>query len=140
MIKLAVTDAEILSCFPVLVQLRPKLVRGRFLKQVRQMQTEGFQMAFLQDEGRVVAVAGFRVSSNLFMGKNLYVDDLITDAEHRSKGYGEEMIAWLEAFARVQGCLVLHLDSGTQRQQAHKFYFAQGFPITSFHFSKPLVD
>ncbi|BFM12429.1 GNAT family N-acetyltransferase [Simiduia litorea] len=140
MIKLAVTDAEIMSCFPVLEQLRPKLVKGRFLKQVRQMQAEGFQLAFLQDEGCVVAAAGFRVSSNLFMGKNLYVDDLITDAKHRSKGFGEEMIAWLEAFARVQGCHVLHLDSGTQRQQAHKFYFAQGFPITSFHFAKALID
>lgn len=140
MIKLAVTDEEIMSCFRVLIQLRPNLVAGRFLKQVRHMQSEGFQLALLQDQGQVVAVAGFRVLSNLFMGKNLYVDDLITDAANRSKGYGEEMVAWLEAYARVQGCLVLHLDSGTQRQQAHKFYFAQGFPITSFHFAKSLVD
>lgn len=140
MIKLAISDDDILSCFDVLVQLRPALIRARFVKLVKHMQSEGFQMAFLQENGCVVAVAGFRIHTNLFMGKNLYIDDLITDEKHRSKGFGEELVAWLEAYAKVQECLVIHLDSGTQRQQAHKFYFAQGFPITSFHFAKPLIS
>jgi ribosomal protein S18 acetylase RimI-like enzyme len=138
-IKLANSDADILACFPVMHQLRPHLVEKRFVALVRQMQTEGFQMAMAQADGRVVAVAGFRLSTNLHKGKNLYVDDLVTDSGCRSQGYGEEMLAWLEAYARVHDCLVLHLDSGSQREQAHKFYFAQGFTITSFHFVKPLV-
>lgn len=140
MIKLAVTDEDVMACFEVLEQLRPQLVKVRFLKTIRCMQAEGFQLAMTVDNAKVVAVAGFRVHTNLFMGKNLYVDDLVTDAEHRSRGFGEELIAWLEAYARVQECRVIHLDSGTQREQAHKFYFAQGFPITSFHFAKSLLD
>jgi hypothetical protein len=28
----------------------------------------------------------------------------------------------------------VHLDSGVQRQHAHRFYFREGMTITSFHF------
>jgi len=31
------------------------------------------------------------------------------------------------------------LDSGTQRTQAHKFYFREGMVVTSFHFAKKLA-
>ena len=40
--------------------------------------------------------------------------------------------------ARERGCDYLALDSGTQRQQAHKFYFREGMTITSFHFDKKI--
>ncbi|MBB3168915.1 GNAT family N-acetyltransferase [Simiduia aestuariiviva] len=139
MIKLAASDAEIQACLPVMRQLRPHLIADRFVPLVRQMQSEGFQLAMAQAENQVVAVAGFRITTNLHHGKNLYVDDLVTDAACRSQGYGEEMVAWLEAFGKVQGCVTLHLDSGCQRDQAHKFYFSQGFTIASFHFVKSLV-
>ncbi|UTA49052.1 GNAT family N-acetyltransferase [Simiduia sp. 21SJ11W-1] len=139
MIKLATSDADIQACYSVMRQLRPQLIAERFVSCIRQMQAEGFQLAMAQAEGAVVAVAGFRVSTNLHLGKNLYVDDLVTDSRVRSQGYGEELVAWLEAFGKVQGCVALHLDSGAQRDQAHKFYFAQGFTITSFHFVKSLV-
>jgi len=74
----------------------------------------------------------------LFMGKHCYIDDLVTASAHRSKGYGEKMIAWLRHQARQAGCDFLHLDSGTHRGRAHKFYFDQGFTIASYHFSEAL--
>ena len=138
MIKLATSDKDIAACLPVMLQLRPNLVANRFVAQVHQMQKEGFLLALQQVDDQVVAVAGFRIATNLHLGRYMYVDDLVTDSAVRSQGYGEEMLAWLEAYARVQGCQYLHLDSGTQRTQAHKFYFAQGMTISSFHFIKPL--
>ena len=86
----------------------------------------------------MVAVAGYRIYSNLFMGKHCYIDDLVTASAHRSKGYGEKMITWLRAQALQAGCRVFHLDSGTHRSRAHKFYFDQGFTIASYHFSEEL--
>jgi hypothetical protein len=44
----------------------------------------------------------------------------------------------LNEIARVRGCDYLGLDSGTQRQKAHRFYFREGLTITAFHFVKPL--
>jgi hypothetical protein len=49
------------------------------------------------------------------------------------------MLDECERLARELGCENLALDSGTQRQRAHKFYFRAGMTITSFHFRKPLA-
>ncbi len=71
----------------------------------------------------------------LWSGKTFYVDDLVTDTAMRSRGFGEQMIAWLIDLARREGCTTFSLDSGTHREQAHAFYFRQGLRITDFHFS-----
>jgi hypothetical protein len=44
----------------------------------------------------------------------------------------------MENVAVERGCDTFALDSGTQRQQAHKFYFREGLTIPAFHFSKSL--
>jgi hypothetical protein len=44
----------------------------------------------------------------------------------------------MEAHARVEGCAEFHLDSGTHRLAAHRFYHRLGLGIASFHFQKKL--
>lgn len=136
--KVAKTDEEINRCFEVISELRTNLKREDFLRTVRIMETEGYMMAYLENDKNVVAVAGYRICSNLFMGKNLYIDDLVTSEKERSKGYGENLISWLRRKARSEGCKYFHLDSGTHRGRAHKFYFDKGFTIASYHFSEEL--
>ncbi len=137
-IQIAETDAAIERCFPVMQQLRPRLVAEEFVARIKTQQAEGYQLAFLEHEGAVVAVAGFRLQTVLWSGRTLYVDDLVTDAAVRSQGHGEAMLKWLIAFAREAGCDTFSLDSGTQRHQAHAFYFRNGLRITDFHFQLPL--
>jgi GNAT superfamily N-acetyltransferase len=136
--KLAETEREIAACFDVLVQLRPQLQRATFPQLVRQMAGEGYQLAYSEHAGRVVTVAGFRIATNLALGRNLYVDDLVTAAAARSGGHGAAMLDWLRRLARDQGCRYLHLDSGVQRHQAHRFYFRHGFHIAYYHFCERL--
>lgn len=136
--QVAKSDTEIENCFAVMSELRPHLRQEEFLPLVRSMEPEGFRLAYIEDGGKIVCVSGYRVSTNLFMGKNLYVDDLSTSEKHRSKGYGEQMLDWLRSLAKAEGCNVLHLDSGTQRKRAHKFYLCQGLQISSFHFGEEL--
>lgn len=136
--KLAMTDSEIESCFDIMLELRPKLQKREFLAIVRDMEKEGYKLAFVEIEAEVVAVAGYRICTNLFMGKHLYIDDLVTSQEHRSKGYGALLIDWLRDEAVNSKCNFYHLDSGTHRGEAHKFYFKQGFTIASYHFSEQL--
>jgi len=74
----------------------------------------------------------------LFSGRILYVDDLSTDEQHRSKGYGKLLLDWLKAEAKAHGCEQLHLDSGVQRERAHRFYCREGLTICCYHFQTPL--
>jgi len=138
--KDAKTDAEIQKCFDVMSELRTHLTRDNYLETIRHMESEGFRLAYIEDVEGVVAVAGYRIYTNLFLGKNLYVDDLVTSGSARSKGYGKQMVDWLRDKARKAGCRSYHLDSGTARGQAHKFYFNQGFTISAYHFSEQLID
>jgi GNAT superfamily N-acetyltransferase len=133
-IALAETDAQIAACFDVMQQLRPHLVRDEFVPLIRSMMaSDGYKLAFL-DDGGVRAVAGFRIMHMLHAGKELYVDDLVSDEKARSKGYGRKLLRWLIARAKREKCLLFELDSGTHRVDAHRFYLRERMIIQAFHF------
>jgi len=137
-VALAETDAEIRACFPVMAQLRPHLEEDEFLARVRRQQESGYRLAFLEVQGTVRSVAGYRIQEMLVRGRHLYVDDLVTDQAYRSQGYGDELFDWLLARAREAGCGHLELDSGVQRFGAHRFYFRREMHIGAFHFTMPM--
>ena len=137
-IALAESDADILRCFPVMVQLRPHLVEAGFVARVRRMQAAGFLLARLEEDGTVRAVAGYRFHEKLFSGRTLYVDDLVSDPAQRSRGHGARLLTWLADQARAHDCDVLELDSGVQRFDAHRFYFRERMKISSYHFIRSL--
>lgn len=133
-IRIATTDTEIAACYPVMRELRPHIAEEEFLSRVRGQESKRYRLAYVQDPNGVVAVAGFRVGENLAWGRFLYVDDLVTLSGHRSNGYGAQLLSWLKEFAAKEGCLQLHLDTGIQRKNAHRFYEREGMTMTSFHF------
>ncbi|HEY1065228.1 MAG TPA: GNAT family N-acetyltransferase [Pirellulales bacterium] len=136
----AETNSAILRCYPVMVQLRPHLQSAEFVERVTRQLTQGYRLAYLEAEGEVRAVAGYRFLENLAWGKFCYVDDLVTDAAARSHGFGRTLLAWLVAQARETGCDQFHLDSGVHRFAAHRFYLTQRMDITCHHFAMSLRD
>jgi GNAT superfamily N-acetyltransferase len=132
--RIAQSDEEIAACFPVMQQLRQHLQHADFVPRVRLQQNAGYRLAFLEDERQVKAAAGFRLIENLFSGRMMYVDDLVTDDASRSKGYGTQVLNWLIDRARQEGCQSFELDSGVQRFEAHRFYLANRMIISSHHF------
>jgi GNAT superfamily N-acetyltransferase len=133
-IRIATTDSEIAACYPVMHELRPHIPEDQFLSRVRSQQKTGYQLAFVEQSDGVVVVAGFRVGENLAWGRFLYVDDLVTLPSRRSNGFGSSLLAWLREFAVKESCAQMHLDSGIQRKDAHRFYEREGMSIASLHF------
>ena len=129
------SDEEILSTRDVMLQLRPHIAPDQYLTTIRRiMETDGFRVAAVVESGAVRAVAGYRVMEMLYCGRILVVDDLVTDANVRSRGHGKALLTWLKDEGQRQGCGQVHLDSRVQREDAHRFYFREGFAITCFHF------
>jgi GNAT superfamily N-acetyltransferase len=116
-------------------QLRPQLPPG-YLEKMRQVFAKGGEMCVAVLDERVVGVAVFREFENTHVGRRFYIDDLVTDETERSTGAGRHLIAYLEQLARERGCAGLELESGTHRARAHRFYFREGFVISSFSFRK----
>ncbi len=133
-VKEATSDIDIKRCFPIMVQLRSHLTQSEFVSRVQHQQQEGYHLVYLE-ENAIRAIAGFRILDMLAHGKLLYVDDLVTDTSDRSRGYGSALLDWLVNYAKSQACVSLHLDSGTQRSLAHRFYFKKGMAIAAFHFT-----
>jgi len=102
---------------------------------IRKQYAEGYRLAFVRRDGKVAGVAGYRILHNLFKGRHLYVDDLVTDQTTRSHGVGAELMEWLCNLARAQQCAWLELDSGVQRFDAHRFYLRHRMSISCHHFS-----
>lgn len=133
-IKLIESETEIEACYPVMTQLRPHLDEEDFLERVCRQMENGYRLAALIRDDEVASVAGFRINESLAWGRHLYVDDLVTDDSQRSSGLGQDLFDWLVDHAHQQGCQQLHLDSGVQRFDAHRFYLRQGMAIASHHF------
>lgn len=119
-------------------QLRDRLPAD-YSRRLSEVFAGGARMMVATQGDAVRGVAVWRVIQNTYEGCRLYVDDLVTDAAHRSHGVGRFLLGGLEARARSLGCDVIALDSGTQRTSAHRFYFREGFVIPSFCFRKSLT-
>lgn len=132
------TEETIMKCYPVMVQLRPHLTEPEFILRVRRQQSDGYRLAYLEQDSRICAVAGFRYAEGLGWGRYCYVDDLVTDSDERSHGFGGMLFDWLVTHAREAGCEQIHLDSGVQRFSAHRFYLAKRMSISCHHFSMSL--
>jgi GNAT superfamily N-acetyltransferase len=119
-------------------QLRPQLPM-EYARKMQRVFAGGGRMCVAVRGEAVVGVAVYRIHENTVDDIQMYVDDLVTDDEQRSQGVGNALMSHLQQLARAAGCAKFTLDSGTQRQQAHKFYFREGMVVTAFHFVKSLV-
>ena len=137
-IKRMETDKEIQRCFKVMSQLRPQIKEDDFIHRVSQQMKKGYQLVAVLSEDEVAAVAGFHFQQNLAWNKYLYIEDLVVDEKKRSSGFGKQLLSWLHSEAKKNECEQLHLDSGIQRKEAHRFYEREGMKFASHHYVSQL--
>jgi GNAT superfamily N-acetyltransferase len=123
---------------PVLLELRPHLTPESFANVYSEGHSQGLRYTAVYDNDRCVAVAGWRFVATTVALRKHYVDDLITASDHRGQGVGGALLRTLESRARDADCRVLDLDSGADREDAHRFYFREGMVIRGLHFIRRL--
>lgn len=127
-------DPRLDSVYPVMHELRTEMSVADFKATYEAGYPSGYRVAALFDSGECRAAAGYHLSYGFLHGRFMYVDDLVTASAHRSKAYGKALNDHLVQLAENEGCSGVQLDSGTHRTDAHRFYFREGYVITSFHF------
>ncbi len=137
----ALTDEDILACRDVVFLLRPHLKNEQtYLQQVKQMmEEEHYRIIYIPKPataGRTAAAfAGYRYMQKLHTGKVIYIDDLATLPAHRGKGYGSVLLNYIHALARREGLNAVQLDSGYDRNDAHRLYLDHGYKLAAHHFT-----
>ena len=135
-IALAHDAAAILRCYPVMRELRTHVVNSEeFVERVTRQQSSGYHLVYVKARAEVRAVAGYQLCESLYVGRFLYVDDLVTQESDHSAGYGGFLFDWLVGQAREHNCERLELDSGVQRFEADRFYpeKTDGYLVASLH-------
>jgi GNAT superfamily N-acetyltransferase len=92
------------------------------------------------DGARILGTAAFILVPNLSHAGRPYaiVEDVVVDAQHRSKGFGEGLMRRAIEMAREAGCYKLVLTSNRRRSDAHRFYERLGFTASHFGFRMDL--
>ncbi|MFT9846332.1 GNAT family N-acetyltransferase [Aneurinibacillus sp. REN35] len=125
--------------YPVMRDLRTELQEDEFITIMRQMKEEGYRLFALYEQDEIVTLAGIAVLHNMYYGKHIWVHELVTKADKRSKGYGEKMLHFLASWGEEQGCDTIALASAFFREDAHRFYEEKmGFEKSNFTFVKQL--
>jgi GNAT superfamily N-acetyltransferase len=140
-IKELETEGEILEAFSIMKQLRMHLDVNTYLDLVNEArEKDNYHMFVLIDENEIVAVTGFKPMITLYYGRFVWVCDLVTDVSKRSKGYGEQLLAYVHQWAKEHNYDSVALSSGLQRKDAHHFYENKmNYEKVSYVFKKPLV-
>ena len=133
-----ITEKQIMSTYPVMSQLRPHVSEENYLTLIREMEGQGGTLIAVMDHEKCVGCSFFRRETRLFTGPMVYVDDLVSDENTRSKGIGKMIIDWLTDYCQKNGYKQLVLDSGVGRGQGHKFYFRENYIASAFHFKKEI--
>lgn len=130
---------DLLKAFVVFRQLRTDLDEETYLNLIQEMKKEGYKVFALYLDSEIVAVTGVIKLTNLYYGKHVWVNDLVTNVNHRSMGYGKTLLIFIGNWAKENGCGIVALSSGLQRSEAHKFYESKmQFDKTSYVFKKQL--
>lgn len=138
-VKELLNKEDLLKAFPLIKQLGASFSEETYLSLIEDMKKEDYKMFALYAEEEVVSVAGVSKLTTLQYGKHVYVNELVTDENQRSKGYGQILLSFVNEWAKDNGCNVVVLSSGFQRVEAHKFYESKmGFDKTSYVFKKQL--
>ena len=134
---LTVADSE--AMMPLVADLNPDLDRNLLSERLAEMFTYGNYHCFGLFDGReLVALSSGWLTTRLYSGRQLELDNVVVKPERRNQGVGAELNRHIEDWARRNDCLTCELNSYVTNAGSHRFYFRQGYSILGYHFYKQL--
>ena len=93
----------------------------------------GMELIVSEDGGEVVGSLVLIVVPNLSHSGLPWaiVENVIVDQSRRGKGFGWDLMKYVEARAKEAGCYKAQLSSDNSRQEAHEFYRSLGYQATA---------
>ncbi|HPI41306.1 MAG TPA: GNAT family N-acetyltransferase [Pseudobdellovibrionaceae bacterium] len=125
--------------YPVMKELRKDLSYQDFLSLYEKAhEADSYEVVGLEDQGKIIAVMGYRILYDFVHGKHLYIDDLVSTESQRSKGLGAKLLNYAEELAIKHSCKGMRLCTGIENEQGKKFYDRNGWNLRSVAYKKKL--
>lgn len=136
----AKSKEELEKCYPVMKELRPHLSLEDYMAIYEDShKSDGYEIVAIEDQGKIMAVMGYRFLSDFVRGKHVYVDDLVSTESTRSQGLGAELLKFAEGIAKQTGCKSLRLCAALENERGIQFYDRNGWTKRSYAFMKKLI-
>ncbi|MDZ4663078.1 MAG: GNAT family N-acetyltransferase [Pseudomonadota bacterium] len=140
-IFVARTSSDLERCFPIIKELRPHLnINDYFSIYEQSHKSDGYEIIATEVDGKVLAVMGYRILFDYVRGKHMYVDDLVSTENSRSRGLGAELLNYAESMAKELNCSGLRLCTGIENEGGIKFYEKNGWTKRAFAYSKKIGE
>lgn len=133
-IRIITGKAEMLPLYPLIRQLSPGVTEDRYAHLLDDMLEHGYRMAAVFEGDVCLGLSGFWVSTKIYSGRYMELDNVVIDAAHRSRGVGKLLYDFLYEIAVQEGCEILMLDAYLENEKAHAFYEREGFVKRGYHF------
>lgn len=125
--------------YPVMKELRKDLSYQDFKNLYEKAhETNGYEVVGFEDQGKIIALMGYRILYDFVHGKHLYIDDLVSTESQRSKGLGAKLLRYAEELAEKNLCKGLRLCTGVENEQGKKFYDRNGWNLRAVAYKKKL--
>jgi GNAT superfamily N-acetyltransferase len=131
------TMLDLEKCFPIIKELRPNLSMENYLFIYEQShKNDGYELIAIEENEIVIAVMGYRILYDFVRGKHIYIDDLISTEQARSRGLGVELLLYAENVAKELNCNGLRLCTGLDNERGMKFYERNGWIQRAIAYTK----
>ena len=130
--------SEMLPLSPLLQQLNPISTPEYLDEMLDDMIEHGYRMVTANEGDDCLGVSGIWVTTKLYSGKYLEMDNVVVAADQRSRGIGKLLTDYITELARQEGCTTLMLDAYLENEKAHIFYEREGFVKKGYHFLKKI--
>ena len=133
-IRVLTQKTEMEPLYPLIRQLSPGVPEERYVHFLDDMLAHGYRMAAVFEDGLCIGLSGFWVSTKIYSGRYMELDNVVIDVAHRSRGIGKMLYGFLLDVALREGCEIIMLDAYLENEKAHAFYEREGFVKRGYHF------
>jgi GNAT superfamily N-acetyltransferase len=121
---------SLLELYKQLNSLNEIMINEATVKNIwNEIQKYNIKYYVARENGKIIGSCYICIIPNLTRGgKSIgFIENVITDKEHRRKGIGRHIIKKAVEYAKEQNCYKVLLQSGNKRTDAHNFYKSIGF-------------
>jgi len=133
------SETEVGQIFPLIQELNPDMTREHFDETLPHMLTHGYRCIGAFDGDTLMGVVAYWIHYQFWCGKFLEVDNLIVTDGARGTGLGKRLLRQVETKGHEEKCKIALAKVYAFNQDAHRFYFREGYRAPGQVFSKTLT-
>ena len=131
---------NIYTIIPLLQLLNKNILEEVLKVRLDEMIKQGYLCVGIFDQEKLIGICGLWILTKYYVGKHIEPDNIIILPEYQNKNIGTKLMAWIEKYAKEQGCVASELNCYVGNKDAHRFWEKEGYDVIALHFQKRYGD